>query len=166
MKRLRILALGFISILILFSLAMAQEGMSAEKTQLTQSAYREKMADLSDKISHIAHSQLRYAGKEVQFISKKVDPLGNVAATGFYDGQKIALEDIKKEYLSINPPSEYIETHKLFGKQLDYYIAAYGKAVEAHVKDDVSIMDTEGGDFLHKASQLALQLADELQRMK
>jgi len=76
------------------------------------------------------------------------------------------LEGVKKEFLAINPPLQYIETNKLFEEALDNYIAAYGKAIEAHKKDDISIMNNEGAVLLQKAGQSLFQVSQDLKKLK
>ena len=154
------------SILAFVFLSLAY-GQSEEKRQeqLTSEVYAQKMANASTEIKRIIDSKFIFDGKEANFVSKKVNTTGNAAAMGFYGGLKQNLEDVKKEILTINPPSEYIENYKLFNEALDYTIAAYGKAVEAHQKDDITIMD-EGGVLLGKGGELMLKANQSLEKTK
>jgi hypothetical protein len=168
MKRYKVL-LGLVLLSFLFlGLAYSQQeekGQEMAQEQLTPELYAQKMADIAATIGTVIDSKFVFADKEVNFVSKKVNAFGHTSAIGFYQGLKQVLEDAKRDLLLINPSPQYAENYKLFKEGLDYFIAAYGKAVEAHEKDDITIMD-EGGALLRKGGEVMLEANQSFEKSK
>lgn len=150
MKKIFIPALILILLVALFSLASVLKNKPkplrapqaidiAYQQQLAKRAYVSKMSRLITRVRSILKAKFMYHNKEKEFFPKK-DSFANAAAIDFYTAQKVLLEGIRQEALSIPAADEYKPAVAKFTGALDAGAAYFDKAIQSLQKNDPKIM--------------------------
>lgn len=167
MGKYKIVVITVFSVCILFGLALAQEqkiGGEITSEPITEATYIKKMTAILSTIKAVIDDKLVWVGKEKWFFSKK-DPFGHQVAMGYYKSLRNTLNDVKKELLELDPPPQLLQTHRLWEEAVDTYIGAYSKAIEAHEKDDITIVNNEEAVLVQKAGQLFSRARQDLEQL-